>query len=293
VSISPITRLAAAATAGAQSLVNYRIQLVGNQLTAQLNKKIAELKLQSEDPTIPVLQQQAANLTKQQTAYADAQGQLSGNGTGLADLSLQLASLATAAQGGNAAAFDQALTAAGADVGILQVVPYLAGFQPDGVAALKFNGLAIQPSATYNLGTPAGQAQALSDVQAAQSLVGQISSTTLQNQTVAASIGQTLQSQISAIGDLISQEQTSVLTDAATQIDKLKHQTQEQFHLIELAFGSVGNVANMLQGFQTANNIAPPPGSVVSLLVGQSGGPTLAVGQLTPVSPTVIPSSGR
>jgi hypothetical protein len=293
VTIATFTRIAAAAQAGAQSLVNFRIQLVGHQLTAQLNKRIAQLQDQSQDPAIPILRQQGAQLQQKLTAYNKAHGQLFSNSSGLSDLSLQLSNLLVAAQAGNAAQFDTALAAAQTDLGTLIPVDNLAGLQPDGVAPLKFKGLGIQSSATYNLSTPGGQAQAQSDIQAAQAVISQITSSTRQNQAVSDSIVQSLQTQLTGVTTQISNKQITELGQAADEISKLKQKTQEQFHVIELAFGNVGQSAGILSGYQTSQNIDPTPGTVISVLVGQKGPPQLLVATLPPVAaPAVSTSSG-
>jgi hypothetical protein len=277
---SLINSLANAATLGAQNAAQFRLKLIGQQITAQLNKKIAQLKQQSQDPTIPLLQQQAATLNQQKTAYDQALGLIGNNGTTLGDLSLQLANVANAASQGDSAGFDQALSAANTDVSILQVVQPLPGLFPDGVSSLLSNGLGIQSSATYDLSTPAGQAQASADVQAAQSLIKQIAGTNTTNQEIASSISQSFQGQISAISDKISNKQIAGLTAAATQVQKLNQQAKTEFHLIELQFGNAAQTGSILSNAQNANNIAPPPGSVISLLVGNSSGVALPVANL-------------
>ena len=272
---SLINTLANVATAGAQSFVQFRLKLIGQQITAQLNKKIAQLKDQSRDPTIPLLQQQAATLSHQKQAYDQALSQIGNNGSTLGDLSIQLSNVSTAAAQGDSATFDQALGAAKTDIGILQIVPSLAGFLPDGIASLVNNGLGIQSSATYNLSTPAGRAQAGADIQAAQTLVQQIASTNTTNQEIGSSISQSLGTQITAISDQISNKQIAILTDGAAQVDKLSQQAKTEFHLIELQFGNVPQTGSILSSAQNANNIAPPPGSVISLLVGNNSGAAL------------------
>jgi len=278
---SLIDKLALASVASAQAMATYRIKLVGDQMTAQLNKKIAQFKDQTNDSMIPRLQAQEAALTTKQNAYSAAEAQYSQNGMVLSDLTLNLGTLAKAAQAGDAATFDATLQSANNDVDSLAVVGFLPGFQPDGVLALKTNRLGIGSSTAYDLSTPAGQAQALSDIQAAQAAEGPIFAQTSQNQTIAASIGQALEGQISAISHQISQRQFAVLSTGATEIVKLKQQSQEQFHLFELAFSKVGQSASILTSVQNALNLAPPPGSIVSLLVGSTGGLTLGVGNLT------------
>jgi hypothetical protein len=290
--ISPIiNKLALVAGAGAQAMVNYRIHLVSNQLTAQLNKRIAQLQAQSTDAIVPSLQSRANALTRQDSGYTAAQTPLSQNGTTLSDLTLHLGTLAAAAQAGDAATFDQTLQSATTDVDNLALVPYQPGFQPDGVLSLKTNGLGIQSSATYDLSTPAGQAQAAADIQAAQGVAQRIFTQTTQNKAIATSADHALQGQISAISDQISQRQFKQLSTSATEITKLKQQSQQEFHLIELAFSTVGQSASILTSAQNLNNNAPPPGSIISLLVGQSGGPTLGIANITQVAaPVTVPS---
>jgi hypothetical protein len=288
-----LTRLAAAAAAGAQSLVNYRIQLVDNQLTNQLNKKIAALQAEAQDPEVPRLQQQAAQLSQQQSAYTAAQAIYSQNGTLLADLSLRLGDLAIAAQKADSAGFDQNLGAITTDVSMLQVAQFRPQLAPDGVVNLKVNGIGVQSSATYNLATPAGQAQASHDIQAAQTVVQGVEAVTTSNQLISGSIIDALNSQISAINDQVDQRQTNVLTDDATKVANLKQQEQEQFHVIELAFSDVGEAANMMLNYQSSTNIAPPAGSIISVLVGASDPPSLAVGNLAPATaPVAVPVAG-
>jgi hypothetical protein len=276
-----IDKLALASAASAQAMTNFRIKLVGDQMTAQLNKKIAQFKAQSTDSTIPRLQAQSVALTKQQAGYDAARGQFSQNGVLLSDLTLNLGTLATAAQAGDAAKFDAILQAANNDVDRLAVVGFLPGFQPDGVVPLKTKRLGIQSSATYDLSTPSGQAQAVRDVQAAQVIEGQVFAQTSQNQKVADSISQALQGQVKAISDQVSQRQFNTLSTAAIAISNLKQRSQEQFHLIELAFSTAGQTASILTSVQNATNIAPPPGTILSLLVGSTGPLSLGIGTLT------------
>ncbi|HUH84463.1 MAG TPA: hypothetical protein VLX85_07620 [Stellaceae bacterium] len=279
---SPLARLSQIATASAQSAVNYRLELIDNQLTAQLNKKIAALQATAQNPAVPGLEQQAADLTKQQAIYTKAEAQASQNGVALGDLSLQLGKLAVAGQGGDSTTFDQSLSAINTDIGILQPLGYTPGLQNDGIAALQANGIGIQSSASYNLSTPAGQALAASDIQAAQAAIQNITGISSTNQTIASSIQQALQGQISNINNEVDTAQTGVLATDAQQIAKLKQQEQEQFHLIELALGSVGTTTTMIQSFETSGNTAPPPGSVISIMLGSSAGePTLPVANIT------------
>lgn len=287
---SPLARLSEIATASAQSAVNYRLQLIDNQLTAQLNTKIAALQATSQNPAVPGLQQQAADLSTQSAAYTKAQATASQNSVVLGDLSLQLGNIAVAAQDADSTSFDQALSAINTDIGILQPVAYTPGLQNDGIAALQANGIGIQSSASYNLGTQAGQAQAASDIQAAQAVIQNITNINTTNQTIASSVGQALQGQISNINDQVSTDQDGVLATDAQQISTLKQQEQEQFHLIELALGSVGANTTMIQNFETSGNTAPAPGSIVSLLVDEntSTEPTLPIANVTTSSTSTV-----
>lgn len=286
-----ISKLAAASTANAQTMANYRLQLIGTDLTNQLNKKIAQLQQQAEDPNIPLYQQQAQQLTQQQTSYQNAEAALSENGTALSQISLQLGNLAVAAQAGDSTSFDQTLAAAQNDISLLQTVPFAAGLQPDGVATLQYKGLGIQSSATYNLSTPAGQAQALSDIQAAQSAIQASSSTTSLNQQITASVQQALQTQISGISTQISNLQNSELSAAQATISNLQQQTQEEYHIIQLNFGDETNASTILGSIQAlANEATVTPGTAMSILVGDGGVPTLFSANLP--TPTTSSTSG-
>jgi hypothetical protein len=286
VTISPFTALAKAASVGAQAQAQFRLQLIGNQLTAQLNKKIAALKAQADDPVIKVLQQQEQALSARKSTYSASGSQLGTNVAMLSDLKLQLSNLAVAATAGDAGGFDAALTAATGDVDNLKVVAFQPGYQPDGVAQLKGNGLGIQPSANYDLSTPAGQTQASADVQNAQGIIDQISATSLQNQTIAGSIANALSGQITQIQSQITARQNTEIVQAAGKIQTLQQQTQTEFHLIELSFGNIPQLTNIFTAAANANNTAPPPGTVISLIVGQSNGAVLPSANIGVPTPT-------
>jgi hypothetical protein len=263
---SLINTLAQIATSGAQSQSQYQLQLIGAQMTAQLNQKIAELKAAANDPILPVLQQQAATLNAQKTRYDAAQRQLVANGAPIGDLDTQLTTMATAAAAGDGATFDQALAQAQADLGNLNAVPLLPGLQPDGAASLKSNGLGIQSSATYDLSTPAGQAQAAADISAAQGLMAQLSTMTAQNTQIANSVSQALEVQITSLNDQVNAREQTETGDAATQIQTLQKQTQTQFHLIELSLGSAANTSTMLQDFENAQAATGATGTILDVL---------------------------
>ena len=241
-----ITSLSQAAAFGGQQLVQYRLQLIGHQLTAQLNKKIAQLKDQAQDPMLPILQGRVSSLSNQKAPYSTALDQMSGNNSAISDMKIQLGNASLAASLGDASGFDQALAAAQSDVDILGVVANLPGFQPDGIGNLKLNGLGIQSSSAYDLSTAAGQAQAMADIQNAQDAIDQIFAFATQNQAIATTISQLIDSQVADLNDQVSSRQQSEVTDAANQITHLKQQTQTQFHLMELAFGSIAQPASVL-----------------------------------------------
>ena len=285
--ISLFNQLAQAASVGAQAQSQLRLQLIGNQLTAQLNKKIAALKTQADDPIVKLLQQQGVALAARRSTYSASEAQLGTNVAVVSDLKLQLSNLAVAATGGDASGFDAALAAAQGDVDNLNVVPFQPGYQPDGVAQLKGNGLGILSSASYDLSTPAGQAQASADIQNAQGIVNQVSVTSLQNQTIAGSIANALSGQITQLQNQISARQNTEIVQAAAKIQTLQRQTQTEFHLIELSFGSISQLTNIFTAAAIANNTAPPPGTVISLLVGQSTGAVLPSANISVPAPTV------
>ena len=271
-STSLINTLAQVATSGAQAQSQFQLKLIGDQLTAQLNRKIADLKAASNDPMLPILQQQADTLNKQKTSYQTAESQMVANGTPISDMLTRLATMTTAASAGDSTTFDQALSAAKTDLGIINVVTLLPGFQPDNASSLKVNGLGIQSSAAYNLATPTGQAQAAADISAAQFLVNQLSTITTQNIQVAVSVGQALDTQINAIDDQVSKKQQSELANAATQIQQLQQKTQTEFHLIELDFGNTSQNTTMLQQFEAAQAANAAPGSILDVLDTQLSG---------------------
>jgi hypothetical protein len=75
--------------------------------------------------------------------------------------------------------------------------------------------------------------------------------------------------------------QFAVRSIGSTEIVKLKQQSQEQFHLIELACAKAGQSASVPTSVQNALNLAPPPGTIISVLVGSTQGLSLGVGNLT------------
>jgi hypothetical protein len=294
VTVSLFNALAQIASSGAQSQSQYQLQLIGNRLTAQLNQKIADLKAQANNPTLPILQQQAASLNAKKTTYDNAEAQLVANGSPTNDLATQLVTMTTAAAAGDSNTFDAALTAANTDVADLNAVTLLPGFQPDGAANLKGNGLGIQSSATYNLSTAAGQAQAAADISAAQTVVSQLSTMTTQNTSIAVSVSQALEAQITSLNNQVAAIQAQVMTNSASQIQTLQQQTQTQFHLIELSMGGTNNTSTMLQNFENAQAASNSGGGILSVLDTQlSSSSTSAASSKTSSSSNSASSSSQ
>lgn len=287
-----MNKLASLSAANASSQTNSRLTLIGNDLQAQLNTKVAALQAQAQDPIVTELQQQEQSLTTQLNTYQSAEQQIGTNNSVLSDLSLQLSDLAVAAQSGNSSTFDQSLTSAQADVASLQVVGYTPGLQADGITSLKYAGLGIQSSGTYDLSTPAGQAQALAAVQAAQTVVQQITTTSSQNQEITASVQQALQTQISGITTQIGNLQQTELAGAQTQITNLETQEQTEYHLIQLNFGNSTNAASVLTSLQSETNLAAVnPGTTLGILDHTAGTSGLFVANLTTTTPTTSSNS--
>jgi hypothetical protein len=284
--ISLINQLAQSAVSAAQSNAQLQLKIIGARMTSDLNKKLAELKAQSTDPTVGPLQDQVTTLKAKSKSYSAAQTQLAGNATALSDVKIQLGTLASAAADGDGATFDKARTAIQNDLNDLQVVPPLAGLQPDGITQLKTNGLGIRTSAGYGLSTPSGQAQAFADVQAVQGIIDQAFATTSQNQTIAGTISTAVAGQVSALNSQIGDKNNEALNTAATAAVKARQQTQTQFHLLELQIGSIQNNSSWLINTEAvlAN---PPTGGLFGLIQSSSAGTNTSFAQaLTgPVQP--------
>jgi hypothetical protein len=180
------------------------------------------------------------------------------------DLNTQLTTLKTAAASGDATTFDSALAQAKTDIVDLTVVSFVPGTQPDGVANLKYDGLGIQSSATYNLSTQAGQAQAATDIANAKTLVGQVLSVTTQNQEIATSQSDGFTTDINNLTLQLAQISDNQNNTVQTEISKLQQQEQEQYHVIELALSSSNkNTDSILTGATSnlASVLAAQPGS--------------------------------
>ncbi len=282
-----MAKLTAVNAASASSKNSSTLTLINNMISNQLNQKVTALQDQVQTSTVGVLQQQQTGLNTQLQSYQTAEGQISANGSVLADLSLQLANMATAAQSGNSTTFDQTLTAAQLDVADLQTVSFAPGLLPDGTAALMGAGLNIQSASTYNLSTPTGQAQALSAAQAAETQVQQISTMNNLNQQITASAQTALQTQISGIGTQINNLQIAQQTAIAQQTTTLEQQAQEEYHIIEMNLGNATNASSFLTSVEGYQRLAAvQPGTTLGLLGGNAGQPALFTANLTTSTPS-------
>jgi len=263
--VSISTLLTSTLTAGAQNQNQLTLNAINNTLTTRLNNQIAKLEAQSSDTTtVQLLQNQLSSAQTQNSAFSKAASQWLGNESFLTDLNTQLTTMNTAATSGNASTFDSALAQAQSDIADLTVVPFVPGTQPDGVANLKYNGLGVQSSSTYNLSTPAGQAQAETDIANAKTVVAQVLSVTTQNQEIATSQSNAFTTDINNLTLQLSQISDNQNNTVQTQITNLQQQEQEQYHVIELALSSSSNnTASILTGATSslASVLAAQPGS--------------------------------
>jgi hypothetical protein len=287
-----MNKLASVSAANAAATSNSRLTLIGNDISNQLNQKIAQLQTQAQDPELTILQQQGTNITKQLTTYQNAETQIGQNNTVLAQLGLQLSDMAVAAQSGDASTFDQSLASAQNDVSLLQVVPFTQGLAQDGITPLKYQGLGLQSSSTYDLSTPAGQTAALNAVQAAQAQIKQIQAQSSLNQQITASIQTALNTQLTNINNQMGSLQQTELTDASNQIAQWKQQAQTEYHLIELQMGNSTTAASVLTSMQSEKNLAAvQPGTTLGIIDPTPGEPALFVANLTSPTPTTSSSS--
>jgi hypothetical protein len=258
------TLLTSTLTTGVQNQNQLTLNAINNTLTTRLNNQIAQLEAQSSDTTtVQLLQNQLSAAQTQNSAFSQAASQWLGNESFLNDINSQLTTLSTAAANGDAPTFDSALAAAQSDIADLSVVSFVPGTQPDGVANLKYDGLGVQSSATYDLSTAAGQAQAATDIANAKTLVSQILTTTTQNQEIATSQSDGLTDDINNLTLQLSQISDNQNNTVQTQITNLQQQEQEQYHVIELALSSSNNADSVLT--TAASNLttvlASQPGS--------------------------------
>jgi hypothetical protein len=262
VSISSL--LSATLSGSAQNQSKLAQAAISKTLTSRLNQQIAQLQSQAADTTtVQLLQSQLDAANTQNNAFSQASSQWLANERFLSDLTTQLTTMNTAATNSDSAGFDSALAAAQFDVAGLNVVAYVPGTQTDGVANLKLNGLNVQSSATYNLSTPSGQAQAESDIANATALVSQITNVTLQNQIVASSSSNSLTTQIDDLTRRLSEISTNQNTTVQAQISNLQQREQYQFHVIELGLQNATKPNSVLTSAASnlASVLASQPGS--------------------------------
>jgi hypothetical protein len=257
--LSVLAETAATATQTAQTL---QMNEINQQIQKRLGQQIAALQ-NAPDPTITnVYQAELTTLGKQSSALASAQKQYGANQALLTDLALQLANLQTEAQNGDAANFDKSLAAANTDVSDLGFVLPVAPYQPDGVPALKGNGLGISGSAVYIAG-PGGLAAAATDITNAQNLVGQISAATGINLSIGRAQQTAVTSEINSANAALQQIQTTTDNSTSAQIQQLTAQAQNQEHLNEL---ELGNTELLSYALAAASQPVQPAGSVFSVL---------------------------
>jgi hypothetical protein len=263
--VSISTLLTSTLTAGAQNQNQLTLNAINNTLTTRLNNQIAQIEAQSSDTTtVQLLQNQLSAAQTQNSSFSQAASQWLGNESFLTDLNTQLTTISTAAASGDATTFDGALAQAQTDIDDLTVVSYVPGTQPDGVANLKYDGLGVQSSATYDLSTTAGQAQAATDVANAKNLVAQVLSVTTQNQEIATSQSDGLTDDINNLSLQLSQISDNQNNTVQTQISNLQQQEQDQYHVIELALSSSNNNATSVLTSAATNLtsvLAAQPGS--------------------------------
>src|SRR5262249_2036453 len=101
------------------------------------------------------------------------------------------------------------------------------------------------------------------------------------------SIANALSGQITQLQSQISARQNTEIVQAAGKIQTLQQQTQTEFHLIELSFGSISQLTNIFTAAAVANNTAPPPGTAISRLAGQSPGAVLPSANISVPAPTI------
>ncbi len=261
--------LTQAALNNAAAQVSYRFQLIQTQLNNQFQKKIAALKASNDTSAKDdFLKVQISYESQQKATFSTLQTQYGANANILADITTQITALQNAAGAGDSATFDGALATANADVSFLTVVQDNPAVQPDGIAQLKTGGLGVQPSASYNLSTPAGQAAALAALQNAANLINQAYSVTTGNQTIAGSAATALDSQISSQDSTVQNDQLNQTAAVALKTLQLKQQLTTQLHLIELSFANAQSAGASLQQQELAGQAAlepAPPGTIFSL----------------------------
>lgn len=263
-----LTILAEMSAATTQQANSRELTIISQQIQNNLTAQIATLQPTPDTAVANALQAQITALNAQSTAVSQVAATAGANAYTLSDLQTQLATLQADATAGNSTGFDATLSAANTDVDNLTATSPPAPFLPDGIAGLQGNRLGIGSSSSYDLSTPAGQAAAAADVQAAQTLVGQVFQTTTSNQLVADDIGSSLSTQIDT---LTAQQQTQSQSDqtaTTAQITQLTQLAQNRTHLIELALGGTSTIANMVSA---VDNPPQPYTSVFQALEGAVG----------------------
>ena len=258
------TLLASTLATGAQNQNQLTLNAINNTMTTRLNNQIAQIQSQASDTTtVDLLQNQLSAAQSQNTAYSQAASQSLTNEGFLDDINTQLVTMNTAATNGDSSTFDNALALAQSDINDLTVVNYVAGTQPDGVANLKYNGLGIQSSASYDLSTPAGQTQAESDIANAKTAISQILTTTTQNQEIATSQSDAYTDDINNLTLQLSQISNNQNTTVQTEISNLKQKEQDQYHVLELTLANSNNASSVLTtaASDLATVLASQPGS--------------------------------
>ena len=266
-SIMNVLTHAALNNAAAQE--SYRFQLIQTQLNNQFQEKIAALKASNDTSAKDdFLKVQISYESQQKATFSTLQTQYGANANILADITTQITALQNAAGAGDSATFDGALATANADVSFLTVVQDNPAVQPDGIAQLKTGGLGVQPSASYNLSTTAGQTAALAALQNAANLINQAYSVTTSNQTIAGSAATALDSKISGQDSTVQNDQLNQTAAVALKTLQLKQQLTTQLHLIELSFANAQSAGASLQQQELAGQAAlepAPPGTIFSL----------------------------
>jgi hypothetical protein len=243
--------LTSAASKAAQSTTDIEVNTIDKQIQNQLNAKIAALQNTPDAAVAAATQDQINNLNSEISTISTASKQYSGNSNLLSDMQTQLATMQTAAQNGDSATFDNALTVANYDLGNLLVIQPNPPFQADQVLGLKGNGLGIGDSASYDLSTPSGQAAAEAAVSSAQSLVQQSLQATSNNELIAGDVTTALTTQLNYLQSTQQQNQQYEQTQIADETSQLTQQAQNQEHVIELSLGNTQLLSNQLNKVET------------------------------------------
>jgi hypothetical protein len=251
------------------SQAGYRFQLIQSQLNAQFQKKIAAAQAANDTSSSDnFLKVEISGLGQQVSTLNSLRSQYGTNANTLGSITTQLSALQNAASAGDTAGFDAALNDANTYLSQLIVVNSNAIFQPDGVAQLKLSGLGINPSSSYDLSTPAGQAAALADIANASTQINLVFNATAGNQEVAGSQSGALSSQQSQLNNTLQNKQFNEKAQITIQTLQLKQQLNTQTHLIELSLANAQATSKSLQQqqLQAQQAFAPaPPGSIFSI----------------------------